>query len=73
MVLENVTNVPVDFVLQMGQVVLWLQTLGIITLILFVSTLINLIVIFKRRKRELIIRRRLESIENKLDKLLKKK
>lgn len=71
MALENVTNVPVDLVLQMGQVVLWLQTLGVITLVLFISTIISVIAIFNRRKRDAANLEKLDSIEKKLDKLLK--
>ena len=73
MVLDNVTNVPVDLVLQMGQVVLWLQTLGVITLVLFISTIISVVAIFKRRKRDEANVKRLESIEKKLDNLLSKR
>ena len=73
MVLDNVKNVPVDLVLQMGQVVLWLQTLGVITLVLFISTIISVVAIFNRRKRDEANVKRLESIEKKLDNLLSKR
>jgi len=72
-VLENVTNVPVEVVLQMGQVVLWLQTLGVVTLILVISVIISIISTFKRKKREQQIQQKLDSIERKLNLILAKK
>ncbi len=70
----NLTEIlSLEFVATFGKMALWLQAIGIITLILLISNLISIFSTFLRRKREKIILDKLEEIEKKLDKINKNK
>lgn len=65
----NLTEIlPLEFVTTFGRMAIWLQAIGIITLVLLISNIISIFSAFLRRKREKIILEKLEEIEKKLDK-----
>jgi len=72
MVVEEVTDVLADVVLQIGQIALWLQALGIVVLVWIIFQAINLFINKKRINQILEIRGDVKRIENKIDKILKK-
>lgn len=63
MVLEETVS---DLVLQIGQIGLWLKTVGVLFVIWVIFDIVNLIINRKRIKR-------LKRIEEKIDKLLARK
>lgn len=73
MVIENLTDIPTEIILEIGRIALWMQTLGIIVLLWIVFNIITLIVNRKKRKAIDKIQKDLKRIETKIDKLLKKK
>lgn len=76
MVVEEVANVSTDvlsgLIIEIGKIGLWLQALGILAFIWFISIIIGLIVNRKKRKEIYAIRNDLKRIEKKIDKLSKK-
>ena len=62
-----------ELVLSVGEIGLWMQTLGFLVVLWLVFSLITLF--FNRRRRKILykIDQRLERVEKKLDKLSKKK
>lgn len=74
MVSENFTTqfVP-EILLEAGRIVKWLQAIGIIILLWIVFQIVTLIVNRKNRKIIYKIEKKLQIIEDKLDKLTRKK
>ncbi len=72
MVVEEVTDVLTEVVLQVGQIALWLQALGIVILVWIIFQAINLFINKKRIDQILEIRKDVDRIENKINKILKK-
>ena len=74
---EEVTNfsteIATEVVSQIGKISLWLQTIGIISAFIIISIVINLIINKKRLKRICSLQRKMDKIEDKLDKVLIKK
>jgi len=68
MALEGVAQVPTGVLLQAGKFALSLEALGIITLVLIVSIVINIILNFKRKKKLVSIEKKLINIEKMLSK-----
>ena len=69
----NITEIlPMGFVQTFGEMALWLQAIGIITLVLLISNIVSILSTFHRRKREKAILEKLDKIEEKLDKINKK-
>ncbi len=56
----------------LGQLAIWLQAIGILIILWVVFNIISLINQRMKRKKLSIIEKRLETIEQKLDKLIKK-
>lgn len=61
-----------DVVIQLGQIGLWLQALGIIVILWIIFQIIAVIVNRKKRKTLYAIKEDVERIEKKIDRLLKK-
>jgi len=62
-----------DLVVQVGQIGLWLQTLGVIVIAWIIFQIINFIINRKRMKEVYNIKEDMKRIESKLDAVLKKK
>ncbi len=74
MAIETLTEVfSIETVAGFGKIALWLQTIGIITLILLISNIVNIISALLRRKREKLILEKLKDISKKIEKIDKKK
>lgn len=66
----NVIEMPKELVIQLGQIGLWLQTLGIIILVWVIAQLVSLWLNRRRLKEIDAIRKDMERIESKIDKLV---
>ncbi len=77
MALFNITESSAEFAKEMvnslGQVGLWLQAIGLLVIITIITLVISLIIAQKRLKQIRKIKKQINSIEDKLDKVLKKR
>lgn len=62
-----------DVLLQLGSIALWLQTIGVIILLWIILQISNWLMNRKRLKRLDNFEEKIDRIESKLDKVLKKK
>lgn len=62
-----------DVLLQLGSIALWLQTIGVIILLWIILQISNWLMNRKRLKRLDNFEEKIDRIETKLDKVLKKK
>lgn len=69
MAIENLAEV----IFEVGRIALWLQALGVIVILWIGFEIIALIVNRKKRKAIYSIKKDLKRIEDKIDKLLKKR
>ena len=77
MVVEEVVNASTDIgvglIGELGQIALWLQTLGVIIVLWLVFQIINFIINRKRIKLIEKMEKRVDRIEKKIDEILKKR
>ena len=77
MVISNITNssteVITNLVTKIGEIGLWMQTIGIIVIVTLVGIIINYFSNKKRLREIETIQTKLDKIENKLNKILKEK
>ena len=75
MVMGNVTDLPVGLIGEIGQIALWLQTIGIVIIAWIIFQIVNLII--NRKRIRMIdgfsedikrIERKIDTLSNKLDK-----
>jgi len=73
MAIENVSGFPVGFVGEIGQIVLWMQAVGIV-LIIWIIVQGAVFYFNRKRMREVYqIKKDMVRIERKIDKILSKK
>jgi len=76
MVVEEVigtsTDVLTEVFLQVGQIALWLQAIGIVVVVWIIFQIINLFINKRRFDSLLEIRKDVDRIEGKINKILKK-
>ncbi len=78
MAIEEVINATSDtivgnLIVEVGRLGLLISGIGILTVILVIFYIISLVLNWKKRNELVKIRQRLESVEEKIDKLLRKK
>jgi biopolymer transport protein ExbB/TolQ len=73
MVVEEVVNTSGDILIRLGQIGLWIQALGLAIVIWIIFHIISLIITGKRIKEVHQIKEDMKRMENKLDRLLKKR
>ena len=66
----NITDLPVGFIHEVGQIGLWLQALGIVIVITVIFDVIAFLLNRKRLKEISIIKSDMQRIENKIDKII---
>jgi len=72
-ILTNSTDTATEILLEIGQIGKWLQAIGLIVIIWLIFYIINWVYHIKRIKKLKRIEEKLSTLENKLDKALKKK
>ena len=70
---EDSTEFAIEIVNSLGQLGLWLQAIGLLVIITIITLVISLIIAHKRLKQIRKIKKQINSIEEKLDKVLKKR
>ena len=73
MVVGEVVNVSTELFSRLGQIALFLQALGIVIVLWLIFQIVNLIVNRKNRKKIYAIEDKIDSLNNKVDRLLKNK
>jgi len=71
MAIEELTNLPIDIIFEMGKIALWMQALGIVIILNIISTIVFLIIERKKRKTIKDIQEDVIRIEKKIDRLKK--
>jgi hypothetical protein len=69
----NSTETVKEIILALGNIGLWLQAIGILVVLIIISTIIDFVLNRKKLKKLNIIERKINSIENKIDRILKKR
>lgn len=70
---ENSTEFAKEIVNTLGDIGLWLQAIGLLVIITIIALVASLIIAHKRLKQIKKIKKQIDSIENKLNRALKKK
>lgn len=73
MVVEEVANVSVGLITEIGQIALWLQALGVMVILWIIFQGASLWYESRRFKQVLEIRKDMARIENKINRILSKK
>lgn len=73
MVLQEITNVPIGLITEVGKIGLWMQTIGVIVMLWIIFQLVFLWFNTKRMDEVHKIREEMKRIEGKIDKILKKR
>ena len=73
MAIENLTSAPADIIIELGKLGRWIQAVGLVIILWLVFQIIVMINNIIKRKKLYSIEERLNSIEKKLDIILKKK
>jgi len=73
MSIETVVGLPINFIIQVGQIGLWLKAVGLIFVIDLVFEIVNFFIARRRNKDILKIKEDIKRIERKIDKVLKKR
>lgn len=72
-VVDNVSDLPLGVISDLGQMVLFLKAIGVAALIYFIYMIVVAVLNYKRLKRLGVIESKIDSLENKLNRVLKKK
>lgn len=72
-IVEEVTNVSTNLIEQIGQIGLWLKTLGIIVVLWIIFQSVQFYFNLKRLKEIHLIKQHMNIMEKKLNKILAKK
>ena len=72
MAIGEITDLPASVLIELGKIGRWIQAIGLIIVLWMIFQIANIVNNRIRRKKLYSIENRLETINSKLDKLLKK-
>jgi len=72
-VTETAAAVPIKVVTELGQIGLWLQTLGILIVLWLIFQIFSLVINRRRMQEIYAIKKDMQRIERKIDKIVSKK
>lgn len=73
MVFQEITNVPIELITEVGKIGLWMQTIGVIVVLWIIFQLVFLWFNAKRMEEVHLIKEEMKRIEGKIDRILKKR
>lgn len=69
----NVSDLPLEVISDLGEVVLFLKAIGVAALIYFVYMVVMAVLNYKKLKRLCVVEKKVDDLTEKMDEILKKK